>query len=75
MYYFNYMEFNAPVGNQIYNFSRINSDSYMVTGEEHSLIVYKASRWQCADDVPPKLVATLGRIIEERTGSEPERRR
>jgi hypothetical protein len=68
------MEFNAPVGNQVYNFSRINPDSYMVTGQDHSLIVYKANRWQCADDVPQKLVATLGRIIEERTG-EPESRR
>ena len=69
------MEFNAPVGNQIYNFSRINTDSYMVTGDDHSVIVYKANRWQCADDVPQKFVATLGRIIEERTGEQAERRR
>lgn len=68
------MEFNAPVGNQVYNFSRINPDSYMVTGEDQSLIVYKTARWQCADDVPQKFVATLGRIIDERTGERDGRR-
>jgi hypothetical protein len=59
------MEFNAPVGKQIYNFSRISSTSYLVTGKDLSVIVYKARRWHCADNVPRKLVATLGRIIEE----------
>jgi hypothetical protein len=58
------MEFNAPVGNHIYNFSQISPTSYMVTGQDHSLIVYKASRWQCADDVPEKFVANLGKIID-----------
>ena len=45
----------------------------MVTGKNLSLIIYKGRRWHCADDVPKKLVATLGRIIEERAGKEDAR--
>ncbi len=63
--YFASMEFKANIENELYTFSSINSSSYLVTGQQNSYILYKASQWQCADLIPNKLLRKLAEVIEQ----------
>ena len=63
--YFATMEFSATIERELYSFSQVSNSSYLVTGNNLSIIVYKSKTWRCADDVPEKLVNTLGQVIEK----------
>jgi hypothetical protein len=58
------MEFKANVEGEVYNFSSINSSSYLVSGEDHQYILYKTAQWQCADQIPYSLLKKLGEAID-----------
>jgi hypothetical protein len=59
------MEFSTTIERELYSFSQVSNTSFLVTGNDLSIIVYKAKTWRCADDVPEKLVNTLGQVIEK----------
>jgi len=59
------MEFKANVEGELYSFSSLNSSSYLVSSSKEEYILYKANRWQCADEIPYALLKKLGDAIEE----------
>jgi|GraSoiStandDraft_50_1057286.scaffolds.fasta_scaffold1136926_1 hypothetical protein len=59
------MEFSALVKNELFTFNPINDNTIMVSGKDNSYILYKTSKWNCADDIPAVLLRRLGEIIEE----------
>jgi hypothetical protein len=59
------MEFSVTIENELFSFSKVNATTYLVTGRELSVIIYKTRKWLCADNVPEKLVAMLGETIDE----------
>jgi len=60
------MEFTAIVSGEIYRFSSLNKSSFLVSGNHNEYILYKSSKWNCADEISVDLVIKMGEGIEER---------
>ena len=59
------MEFVATVQGEIYKFSSLNKDSYLITGANREYILYKTKAWRCADEITARLLQSFGEILEE----------
>jgi len=62
------MEFDANVNGESYHFFFLNNNSVLVSGVKGEYILYKTRGWRCADELKPKIVESLGEIIDEYLG-------
>ena len=60
------MEFTAIVFGETYHFSSLNRSSFLVSGNRGEYILYKTSKWNCADEISTSLVVKLGEVIEQK---------
>ena len=68
-YYIASMEFVGTVLGAVYQFSVLNDNSVLVTGNNQEYILYKNKTWQCADEITSRLLNELADIIEEHTSN------
>ena len=59
------MEFVATVLGEKYVFSALSQNSFLVSGNSAEYILYKRDGWHCADEIPARLLRSLGQAIEE----------
>ncbi|HEX2608499.1 MAG TPA: hypothetical protein VHK91_14020 [Flavisolibacter sp.] len=60
------MNFEALIDGELYQFSYINQSSVLISGQTASYILYKLKKWNCADDIPEKLLLKLANTLDER---------
>lgn len=63
--YISVMKFEATIQEETYIFSSIRNNLFLVSGSSGEYILYRTSKWNCADDIPGKLVLKLGEAIDE----------
>ncbi len=60
------MEFKGTVAGENYQFYFINDTTVLISGPNAEYILYKTSRWHCADEIPPVLLKGLAELIEQK---------
>ena len=61
------MEFEQMIHGEKFNFSAISNKYYLVSGPGFEYILYKTTKWECADEISDDLLKRLGAAIESHT--------
>jgi hypothetical protein len=60
------MQFTETVSGETYTFYFINSTTVLVTGVKNEYILYKSTKWMCADEIAKELLKSLSDVIDHR---------
>jgi len=58
------MEFEAPVQGTRYRFSFIDARTVLATAPDKEFILYRNTRWNCADEISLPLLAAFNECLE-----------